>query len=100
MILVYIFGAITGIFAYIYIPKLIEKYFVKHRKVYKVSFTIMYFSHPTEVNKKGEFVRMKQITARVTGNDEESAIQLMKDIIFSDLKIEINSIEEIVDGQS
>lgn len=88
-------GVIFGILAYIYVPKLINKIIIKKKKQFQVTFTIMYFSHPLEVGKKGEFIRMRPITTRVEGDDEEDAISLVRDVVYDGVKVEIDSVEEI-----
>ena len=95
----FILGSLLGIFAYIYIPKFMAKYFEKVRKEFEVTFTLMYFYHPLETSKKGEYIRMKPVTIRVNADDEEDANTLSKDIIRDHIKIEIDSIEERINDQ-
>jgi len=92
--ILFIIGALFGISAYIYIPKLVLFIFEKIKKEYEVTFTLMYFYHPTETSKKGEYIRMKPITIHILANDEEEASEFVKDVIHDNIKIEIDSIEE------
>jgi hypothetical protein len=63
--ILFILGATFGILVYIYVPKLVMRLFEVIGKEYEVKFTIMYFYHPTETSKKGEYARMKPITLRI-----------------------------------
>lgn len=97
--LLFMFGSLFGIFAYIYIPKLAAKYFEKVRREFEVTFTLLYFYHPLETSKKGEYIRTKPVTIRIFADDEEDASELSKDIIRDNIKIEIDSIEERINDQ-
>lgn len=91
----FIIGGIFGISMYIYIPKWTSKFFIPGRE-YEVKFTVMYFYHPTETSKKGEYVRMKPVLIRINANDEEEASKFASEIVHENLKVEIDSIEEIL----
>lgn len=92
--LFFIAGGILGILLYIYLPKLFFKIFEVVGKEYEVKFTIMYFYHPTETSKKGEYIRMKPIILKIKASDEEEAGKFATEIVHENLKIEIDSIEE------
>ena len=91
-----IIGCIIGILLYIYVPKILSKVFEVVKKEYDVVISVMYFSHPNEITKKGEFIRMKPIIVRVQANDENDAIDFANEIIYDGIKIEIESVEEII----
>jgi hypothetical protein len=91
---IFLIGSLFGIFLYIYIPKWFARVFEKIKKQYDVTLNVMYFHHPVETTKKGEFLRMKPITIKVDALDEEEAIEFASHIVRNDIKIEIDSIEE------
>lgn len=90
----FILGSIFGILIYIYVPKIASRFNKKIGKDYEVTFTIMYLTHPKETNKKGEYVRMKPISIRVKSVDDEDAVDFANDIIYDNIKVEIDSVEE------
>jgi hypothetical protein len=95
----FLIGIVFGILVWVYVPKLAKKLFEKTRKEFEVTFTLLYFIHPIETSKKGEFHRMKPITIKVLATDEEEAVNFTKEIVHDNIKIEIDAIEESSDGQ-
>lgn len=92
----FILGGVFGICMYIYIPKWVSRFFEVLNKEYEVKFTLMYFYHPTETSKKGEYVRMKPIVIRINAIDEEEASKFASEVVHENLKVEIDSVEEVV----
>jgi hypothetical protein len=95
ILVVFIINCIIGILLYIYIPKFWRKITKRIQKNYEIEFCIIYFSHPSDSNKKGELVKMKPMKLRVTADDEDDARNFMNQIVHDNIKIEISTIEEI-----
>lgn len=91
----FILGIVIGVLAYIYAQKLISILEINWKE-YEVKFTIMYFHHPTETSKNGEYIRMKPVTIRLHANNEEDAAEYASDIVHENLKVEIDSVEEVL----
>ncbi len=95
LFILFLLGSLFGIFAYIYIPKLLGRFFLTIKKDFIINFTITHFFHPTELAKRGEYVRVKSMSIKVSANNENDAIDIANDVVHDNLKLEINSIEEI-----
>ena len=98
-VLIFIIGLIMGIMSVIYLPRLFWKLFEKTRKQYEVSLTLMYYQHPIDTTKKGEYVRTKPIVVRVLAYDEDSATSFAKEVIEDNLRIEVDTVELVKDDK-
>lgn len=93
-IVIFIIGAVLGILFYIYIRKILidSKLFLRRRKEYLVTFTLMCFYHPIDTNKKGEFAKTKPITIKVSAYDDNEAEDIARIMAEDNIKVEIESI--------
>jgi len=93
--LIFLAGIVFGIVAVIFLPRLIFKLFEVTKHEYEVKLRVMYYQHPLDTSKKGEYISTKTVSMKVVAYDEGSAEDFAREIVEDNLRIEIDSVELI-----
>ena len=94
----YLFGFISGIIGVYFFFKLknyLQSKFTKQEIPFDITFSVSFINHPYGDLTKSQIVKTKSSTMRVLAKDEEDALELAKEIIENEIKIDIEEIIEI-----
>lgn len=98
LVFAFILGAAVMLSGFIFIPRLIDKWFSGgKKKVFKIVFRIDYYQQPSlfSAETKGSLVKSPPITVRIAANDRDDALHMLDDIIREETKSELVSIKEL-----
>ena len=94
-LLIFIIAFILGILSVKLLPKLFYKLFETTKYEYEVKLRVMYYQHPLDTTKKGEYVSTKTVCMKVMAYNSDSAVDFAKEIVEDNLRIEIDSVEKV-----